>query len=210
MTGKQLLCAMALLGGVALMSASSASAQTVPLPNAYTFLGMVGNQAKLVSQDPNNPAICATRNVGGIGGLNANTTIFGTSTSDAIFMASGPTTHCGVNMNTLQTNGFSLTIRAGAQGDWMDSGAYALITLVGDGGADIIVHPAFSGSLWGGPGDDLMLGSTNDSFFGEDGNDKMCAAPATNVAQFNGGNGTDYHCGIPAFLWSSTLDCSKC
>jgi hypothetical protein len=209
MKGKQLLYAMAMVGAVAMMSASSASAQFVPLPNSYTFLGMVGNQGKLVSFNPSTGQ-CASTNVGLPGGLNANVTIFGTAATDAIFIVSTPTSQCGLNMTTLVTNGRTVTIRAGAQGDWIDAGAFAFTTLVGDSGPDIIVHASFNGALWGTGEDDLMIGSTNCAFRGEAGNDTMCAGAGTSVERFDGGSGADTHCGMSAIIVSSSPSCTPC
>jgi hypothetical protein len=207
---KQLSCAMAALGAMALSSQASAqTSQTVPLSSAYTFVGMVGNQGRVISMNPATGA-CSSRTIGGVGGLTANSTIFGTATSDFIGLIAAPATWCGQNMTALVNNGFTLTIRAGSSGDWVDTAASALVVLVGDSGNDLLVHPAYNGQLWGTGGDDHLIGSTNDAFFGENDNDTMCAGAGTNVSQFNGGSGTDYHCGIPGFLWSSTLDCTKC
>ena len=192
---------------------SSARAQTVPLPNAYSFLGRIqGGQGKLVTYDANTQE-CRNVNVGNTVGLTGHVTITGTASTDSIHVVTSPTVICGFVLTSINTNGYSITIRAGGSGDIVDAGSAAFVTLVGDAGDDIINHQGPGGSLWGTGGNDFFFGGTNNSFFGEAGSDTMCAGRTVTVAQFNGGfleaPSNNKHCGLGP-VSNSTANCPAC
>jgi Ca2+-binding RTX toxin-like protein len=214
MKSKQSWWAGLLIATALLVSVGQASAQTVPLSGAFSFIGKISSgQGKIVSFN-GSTGQCANVNVGNTSGLTGNTTITGTLTTDSIHIVTSPTSICGFNLTTITGNGFSLTIRASGGGDLVDAAAAAGVTLVGDSGSDILNHPSFNAILFGTSGNDELYGSTNGQFRGESGSDKMCAGPGVNATIFNGGLGelssSNTHCGNAPTVINSTLNCGGC
>lgn len=206
---------MSLLVAFWLIPTYEASAQQVPLANAYTAIGQFGSnqQGYLVSLNPSTGA-CSRRAIGGPNGLTANTFVTGWSGSDFIFAISTVGgTHCGPwgTMSPLNTNFFTLSVNAGSANDVVDGGFLFATRLGGDNGDDYVVSNGTNTQLFGFFGNDILYGSWGATIRGEGDNDTMCAISGTTVNQFIGGTGTDTYCGSFSTAPSSaSLDCSSC
>jgi hypothetical protein len=154
---------------------------------------------------------CMWTSIGGAGGLTANSTITGTSTSDWIVLPSSSVSACGWTIAPLNLNGRTLTINGVGGGDEIDAGAAGTVVVNGGSGNDYIRSTGFGHSFWGGTGNDNLNGRSGSNLRGESDNDAHCVAPGYTANVINGSTGTDTRCGNATTIAGiDSVNCNPC
>jgi hypothetical protein len=204
--------AIALMAGAILGLASPAAAQTftIPIPNAVTIIGNLGNQTKIASMAPNGN--CTIVNVNGAGqGLTANTTFQDAAFSNGwILVADQNHSWCGLTLGPIDHNNWRITLSGRSGDDLLTTSALFLHVINGGDGLDNLSHEGGSGTVTGGSGNNNMTAGPGSRFTGGSSVDRACGTQGatTSLVAVTGGLGADVHCGNPSTLSSSTLNCA--
>lgn len=170
------------LVGVVLLGPPRAEAQVHKnLLPGLTVIGNFGGQAWAVTWV--NLFSCQWQSLGS-GGLDADYVIHGSAFADNIFVNEATVNFawCGTFMQPLVQNGHMLTLEGEGGNDVLRLGEFGEAR--GEGGNDDIFFGNGGGRAYGGSGNDRIfgLGSTSDLFFGESGDDLLCAKTTPSLA----------------------------